>query len=335
MFPQSEIENVLRVLGAKGVKRSGDQLICTCPFAPWTHKDGKDKNPSFSIALSGEHKWKCFGGNCQHYGTNLYWLIDRYEEISGQDLSSVKEQCDKYEKVIRDKEFRPRLFRFRPAIKWPTKIQAEEKTKPREFRLEDYRHMYLESGMPGYAWERGLSLELWQRWQLGFDSARSRLFIPIFERSGKLVGFSSRRILDDGSPKYWNSPGFNKDVFLYGEHLIDPSSDIAFMSEGYFDVWALDRAGLKNPLAFMGTGVGEQQLLKIIKWFKTVVLFPHNDEPDKNGQKAGDVIVEKWIEALRSCGTVVYVVRLPGMIKDVGDMSPGQIKAVLKGAKKQ
>ena len=338
MLSQTEIEHVLRSLGVQTIKNSGDQLICSCPFAPYFHKSGRDRNPSFSVALWGEHKWKCFGGSCGVYGTNLYWLIDRYEEVSGKDLSGLKEQVDKYERKIKDNEFRPRLFRDRKAYRWPPQNTFPEE-KPPTFDFKDFaRHYTLGNALPGYAIERRLTLETWKRWSIGFDGYRSRLFIPVFDHTDAMVGWSSRRILDeeqDKSPKYLHAKGFQKDRYFYGEHLIDTSSDVAFLSEGFFDVWAMNQAGLKNTLAFMGTGVGDEQLVKIVKWFKRVVIFPHNDKPDVKGNRAGEVIARKWIDALRRCSVVVYVVQVPDPYKDVGDLTPGQIKSILKGARKQ
>src|SRR5581483_10895398 len=87
-----------------------------------------------------------------------------------------------------------------------------------------------------------------------FDYFRHRVMFPIGDRRGRIIAFGGR-VLDDGQPKYLNSPEtplFQKGRNLYGWALArvaaakDPS---AIVVEGYMDVIALHRAGFTTAVA--------------------------------------------------------------------------------------
>ncbi|PID80315.1 MAG: DNA primase, partial [Clostridiales bacterium] len=77
-----------------------------------------------------------------------------------------------------------------------------------------------------------------------YDRFRNRLMFPIFDRRGRVVAFGGR-VLDDGLPKYLNSPEttiFHKSNVLYGLNFakkrINKEKSVILV-EGYMDVIAL------------------------------------------------------------------------------------------------
>ncbi len=97
------------------------------------------------------------------------------------------------------------------------------------------------------------------------DFFRDRVMIPIMDKRGRVIAFGGR-IMNDGQPKYLNSPEtpvFNKRRVLYNlnyarEAGYDAKSLI--ICEGYMDVIAMDKYGISYAVAPLGTALTEDQI---------------------------------------------------------------------------
>ena len=126
------------------------------------------------------------------------------------------------------------------------------------------------------------------------DKFFGRLMFPIRDDRGDLVGFGGR-VLGDGSPKYINSsdtPLYRKSRVLYGFHKARDrmmKERHAVLVEGYLDVIACHRAGVKEAVASLGTSLAEDHA-KLLKRFcdKVTILY----DADKAGEKAAMRAVE-------------------------------------------
>lgn len=93
-----------------------------------------------------------------------------------------------------------------------------------------------------------------------YDRFRNRVMFPVRDPLGRIVGFAGR-ILDQGEPKYLNTPetaSFHKGRLLYGLDLARQSmrdSGNAIVVEGYMDVIALHQTGFSNAVAALGTAL--------------------------------------------------------------------------------
>ncbi|MFQ5669258.1 MAG: DNA primase [Acidobacteriota bacterium] len=131
-----------------------------------------------------------------------------------------------------------------------------------------------------------------------YDWFRNRIVFPIERLGGGVIGFGGR-LLDDGDPKYLNSPDtplFNKGRHLYG---LSWSRDgireqgHAIIVEGYMDFASLWEAGVRNMVAVLGTGfTGEQA--RLLKRFTSGVVL--NFDADRAGRQAADRAVEVLLE---------------------------------------
>ncbi|MBI2476002.1 MAG: DNA primase [Candidatus Taylorbacteria bacterium] len=99
-----------------------------------------------------------------------------------------------------------------------------------------------------------------------YDIFRGRIMFPIFDSSGRVIGFSGRLLprLDDGKAgKYINSPEtslFNKSRVLYGLHKAKfdvRKRDYSIMVEGQMDLIMSHQAGFSNTVAVSGTALSE------------------------------------------------------------------------------
>lgn len=109
-----------------------------------------------------------------------------------------------------------------------------------------------------------------------YDRFRGRIMFPIRDVRGRIIGFGGR-ILDQGEPKYLNSPEtplFHKGRELYG--LFEARQalrDIPFLMvvEGYMDVVGLYQHGIRNAVATLGTATTEEHLRRLFRITQEVV----------------------------------------------------------------
>jgi DNA primase len=138
---------------------------------------------------------------------------------------------------------------------------------------------------------------------------RGRLIFPIYDVSGRVVGFGGR-LLGPGEPKYLNSPEspiFSKGKLLYGLNWAKQAArrdERMLVVEGYFDVARLIGAGIESVVAPMGTALTEDQARLVRRYTDRVFLLY---DSDKAGLKA---TFRSGDEMLRQ-GASVQVVTLP------------------------
>ncbi len=103
-----------------------------------------------------------------------------------------------------------------------------------------------------------------------YDRFRDRIMFPIRSARGRVIGFGGR-IIDEGEPKYLNSPEtavFVKGAELYG--LFEARQAIreqgfALVVEGYMDVVALAQLGVANAVATLGTACTADHVRKLLR----------------------------------------------------------------------
>lgn len=99
-----------------------------------------------------------------------------------------------------------------------------------------------------------------------YDTFRERLIFPIWNHSGKVIGYTSRSLREEQKPKYMNSSEsfmYNKAQILYGLHLARNSireQNTVLLVEGNMDQIALYQRGFHNAVAIMGTAFGPYHL---------------------------------------------------------------------------
>ena len=141
------------------------------------------------------------------------------------------------------------------------------------------------------------------------DRFRGRLMFPIWDISSQVVGFGARA-LGDARPKYLNSsetPVYQKSKLLFGLDRAKKemsSEGFAVVTEGYTDVIALHRIGVKTAVATCGTALGEEHFNHIKKFCDRVILA-YDADP------AGALASERGFELYSKVGLEVLVAPLP------------------------
>ncbi|HEY1383238.1 MAG TPA: DNA primase [Dongiaceae bacterium] len=134
-----------------------------------------------------------------------------------------------------------------------------------------------------------------------YDRFRGRVMFPILDRRGQAIAFGGR-ILDQGEPKYLNSPEtplFHKGRVLYGlshaQKTARETNEIIVV-EGYMDVIALAQAGISNAVAPLGTALTEEQIALLWRMAQEPVLC---FDGDNAGQRAAARAADRAIPLLR------------------------------------
>ena len=109
-----------------------------------------------------------------------------------------------------------------------------------------------------------------------YDRFRDRLMFPIRDARGRVLAFGGR-ILDQGEPKYLNSPEtslFHKGRELYGLYEVRQSRapiHRLLIVEGYMDVVRLHQAGIVYAVATLGTATTPEHLKRAFRVASEVI----------------------------------------------------------------
>ena len=285
------------------------------------HPDHEDKNPSFRLFLnsSGEYSWKCFG--CQDVyakkGEPGYWPTDCFAFIQWISNHKGSEHILTFPESVR-------YLGERAEIDPPQgNIEIENLLKENE-KFARMAHDNLFPAVEQYLYDRGLTdhdIELWLLGAYKFveeDKTVLRLVMPLFNRTGRIIGFSNRSLEDDDDiAKYKNSHNsmiFQKRNYLYGYNRVTKNCKDIRIAEGQFDVILGYKAGIKNIVATLGSSITEEQVSFIRQeGFTPTFIY----DGDVAGQKGMERAVQLCMAQQLSSKVCALA---PG--KDLADMAP-------------
>lgn len=125
-----------------------------------------------------------------------------------------------------------------------------------------------------------------------FDRFRDRLIFPLENENGRVIGFSGRRISDDKTEaKYMNSPEtkiFTKSKVLF--HFAEARKAARdeghlVLYEGYMDVIAAYKAGIKSGIASMGTSLTDEQIYMLRRVTPNIIVNYDGDDPGVHAEE--------------------------------------------------
>lgn len=130
--------------------------------------------------------------------------------------------------------------------------------------------------------------------QKRYDRFRDRIMFPIRNVKGETIAFGGR-VLDQGEPKYLNSP--ETPVFVKGRELYGlfeartglRTKGYALVTEGYMDVVALAQLGFPNAVATLGTACTADHVHKLLRFTEQVVF---SFDGDAAGRRAAGRALE-------------------------------------------
>lgn len=279
--------------------RKGNSYFGVCPFHD-------DKNPSMSVSDSVK-MFNCF--SCNTKG-NVITFVAKYENISfdqatiklaeriGLKISAnTSKEALKQERLenIMNEAAKFYSFYLRNSEEGVEALKYLHDRGISDEIIDKFRiglAPSLSDGLYQFLIKKGISeLDLIE---LGLvkqednnkihDIFRIRVMFPLASNNGKIVGFSGRIYTASNQAKYINSNEnvlFHKGEVLYNMHnaaLPARQLDKIYLFEGFMDVIAAYRAGIKNGVATMGTALTKEHINSILSITKNIVLCFDGDE---------------------------------------------------------
>jgi len=300
------------------LKKAGRNYLGLCPFH-------QEKTPSFTVNRE-KQIFYCFG--CGEGGNAISFLMKMANKSFPEALRQLADktgvilpsrtlsQQDRQRETLREELLR---LNTRAAQFYARHLGASSGRKAREYlakrSVADETVRVFRLGYAPEAWRAlvddldGAGLSLKSAEQAGlviagkeggyYDRFRGRLIFPIEDVSGDVVAFGGR-ILDQGEPKYLNSPEspvYTKGRNLYGLNKAREAireQGLCLIVEGYFDVISLWNAGVHHAVATLGTALTREHLELLRRYTQEVVaLF----DPDEAGKKALERSLELFLAA--------------------------------------
>lgn len=267
-------------------RRNGDNIQTSCPF----HKNGQERKPSFGV--NGEiDKCHCFScswsGTIEEMISELYgyqdegkfgkrWLIKRFNTVEIETRPNIMEGFNygRNNITIRNKSIfgvSPNLYRDKQR-KQDTGDNQRGIKEITEEELDKYRYIH------PYMYERGLTDEIIERFDIGYDRGRKEITFPVRDIEGRCVFVAGRSV----ERKFFRLPqGLNKPLYQ-GYRFVDGSYKICYITESFLNCltcWKYD----KPAMALIGTGNQKQyEILNKLPVREYILAF----DPDDAGRKA-------------------------------------------------
>lgn len=330
----SSVEQIKARLGIVDVvssylklERAGLNYRACCPFH-------NEKSPSFFVSPS-RNSYHCFG--CQR-GGDIFSFVQEIEgvdfiealkilaEKAGVELESF-DRVSKTDNRLANAMEESANFYFKSLVGQPKVLdylfsRGLNKETIRTWRLgfapPEWRNLADYLLGRGYREEELLKVGLVVR-QSGvggpgraYDRFRSRIMFPLFNPTGKVVGFSGRIWGEDNGQmaKYINSPQtelYDKSKILYGydkaKNSIRQKATCIFV-EGQMDLLMSHQSGVDNAVAVSGTALTVEQINLVRRLADKVILAY---DYDLAGLKAS----HRAIDLLRAEGLEVRIAKLP------------------------
>ncbi|MBN1481834.1 DNA primase [candidate division KSB1 bacterium] len=307
------------VSGYLTLRQKGRNFFGLCPFH-------KEKTPSFSVNqdLQIFHCFGCgAGGNVFTFIMKIEGLtfIESVKLLAKQAGITLPEDVENYDQY-REKEalyFANKLAAqlYQESIRTESAAEARQYLNSRGITDDEFETFGI--GYAPNSWDaliraataKSLNIEVLHRAGLVikkdggsfYDRFRGRITFAIVNLTGQVVGFGARRILNDNSPKYINSPEtdiYQKRYILYGLYQSRDtirSNDQVIIVEGYTDLTSLFRSHIRNVVATSGTALTEDHARLLRRYTSNAILLYDADSAGAAAALRGaDILLENGME---------------------------------------
>jgi DNA primase len=334
------------------LKKAGKDFKACCPFH-------NEKTPSFTVSRPKQF-YHCFG--CGVSGTAITFLME-FEHLSFPE--AVEELAGEAGLEVPDTG---------PARSGdnPTLPLLETLGEASRYYKDQLRSHSDASTTIAYLKQRGLTGEIAAQFDLGYaptgwdnlsstagnkekldlmvkagliskresgghyDRFRARVIFPIHDSKGRVIAFGGR-LLDEGEPKYLNSPEtpvFHKGSELYNLHRARSAiaqQQMSIVVEGYMDVLALAQHGIDHCVATLGTATTATHLQRLFRLAPSIVFC---FDGDRAGRDAARRALEIALPLLESGRQVSFLFLPDGEDPDsvVRDQGADRFRVLIESA---
>jgi DNA primase len=286
---QSDTQSILDMLkfdlAQHGVDRfhifrnNGENIQTNCPF----HKNGQERKPSFGV--NGEiDKCHCFScgwsGTIEEMISELYgyqdegkfgkrWLIKRFNTVEIETRPNIMEGFNGRNNItIRNNND---IHRFKQHIQG-NKSTEQYSGEITEEELDKYRYIH------PYLYQRGLTDEIIERFDIGYDRERKEITFPVRDIEGRCVFVAGRSV----ERKFFRLPkGFDKPIYC-ADKFRAGAYRTAYITESFLNCLTCWKYN-KPAMATIGTGNQKQyEILNKLPVREYILAF----DPDEAGRKA-------------------------------------------------
>ncbi len=286
---QSDTQSILDMLkfdlAQHGVDRfhifrnNGENVQTNCPF----HKNGQERKPSFGV--NGEiDKCHCFScgwvGTIEEMISELYgyqdegkfgkrWLIKRFNTVEIETRPNIMEGFNGRNNIT--------IWNNNDIHRFKQHIQGDKSSEQysgeiTEEELDKYRYIH------PYMSERGLTDEIIERFDIGYDRERKEITFPVRDIKGRCVFVAGRSVERKffRLPKGIDKPIYCADKFRAGAYRT------AYITESFLNCLTCWKYN-KPAMAMIGTGNRKQyEILNKLPVREYILAF----DPDEAGRKA-------------------------------------------------
>lgn len=291
----------------------GKNFFGVCPFHD-------DSNPSMSVSRE-KQIYTCF--SCHATGNVFTFLMD-YEHIDfkevlrylgervGVNVSGIqiKPKATKYDKLYEAYNFAVKYYQNNLASSYgKTAKQYLDKRGITDKIIKEFEiglSLEVRDDLTKLLEKKEYDLATLNRIGLASDDHdvyNDRIMFPLYDVSGKVVGFSGRIYKDNGQNKYLNTKEteiFKKGEMLYHYHIAREECRLkksVIVMEGFMDVIRASTIGVKNTVALMGTALTKEQINLLKRLSNNIILCLDGDDPGVHAATSiGDTLLEQGIE---------------------------------------
>ena len=305
------------------LKKAGKNYQACCPFH-------NEKSPSFTVSQEKQF-YHCFG--CGAHGNAISFMM----EFDRLEFVEAIEELARFHglEVPREKGSRPAMSEEKKQQQLDDYSWMDQVAR---FFQQQLRQNSNSEKAINYLKQRGLSGDIVKQWEIGYapdswdallntfgkspdkvkqlidlklvnqndqgrryDFFRDRIMFPIRDKRGRVVGFGGR-VLDDGGPKYLNSPEtriFHKGSELFGFYHARQQNrqlDTVVIVEGYMDVVALSQFDINIATAALGTATTPEHIQMLVRATSHIVCCY---DGDRAGREAAWRALENALPALK------------------------------------
>lgn len=256
-------------------RNNGENIQTNCPF----HKNGQERKPSFGV--NGEiDKCHCFAcgwsGTIEEMISELYgyqdegkfgkrWLIKRFNTIEIETRPNIMEGFNVRKNIT---------FNARKNFGNAETDRQIDRTSSgiTEEELDKYRYIH------PYMYERGLTDEIIERFDIGYDRERKEITFPIKDLSGNVRFIAGRSV----ERKFFRLPKAIDKPIYQGYMFVDGTYKTAYITESFLNCLTCWKYN-KPAMAMIGTGNKKQyEILNKLPVREYILAF----DPDEAGKKA-------------------------------------------------